>query len=130
MLIFSTYLQNSRFFYHFLLYLSKRSLFFFLWHIYVFNSLFLWQLNNFKLNTLFFFTYQNAKFLLKRCISSIKVCILWIFYLHLAYQNQKKFFIHGQLHYNPRHLFNIDVIFQSIFCSSRERIVPTFHILS
>ncbi len=42
----------------------------------------------------------------------------------------KDILFHGQLYYNPRHLFNIDVIFQSIFCSSRKRIVPTFHILS
>lgn len=45
-------------------------------------------------------------------------------------KSKEKFFPYGQLHYNPRHLFNIDVVFQSLFCHSRKRIVPTFHILS
>jgi hypothetical protein len=45
-------------------------------------------------------------------------------------KSKEIFLTHGQLHYHSRHLFNIDVVFQSIFCSSRKRIVPTFHILS
>ncbi len=40
------------------------------------------------------------------------------------------FFKHGQLHYNARHVFNIDVVFQSLFCGSRQGIITTFLILS
>jgi len=45
-------------------------------------------------------------------------------------KSKEIFFTHGQLHYNPRHLFNLDVVFQSLLCSSREGIITTFLILS
>ena len=51
-------------------------------------------------------------------------------YIFKPSKSKENILTHGQLHYNPRHLFNIDVVFQSLFCSSRKRIVTTFHILS
>jgi len=34
-------------------------------------------------------------------------------------KSKETFFTHGQLHNHPWHVFNFDVVFQSLFCSSR-----------